>query len=315
MADPSEPNILLSEKTICKQVIKEIAAALDSDTSDISKFTELIGGKTNYSFLFSCKDKQYIVRIPGEGTDCLVSRTQEAEVYHSILGKNLCDDPVYLNPDNGLMIKKYIKGARPCDPHDPSDVKKCMELLRCLHNKKIIVSHNFDPFERADYYESLWDGRSSSHTDYEQTKINVFSLKPFIEKYQHEPCLAHIDAVPGNFLFYPSKISERLQLTDWEYAGMHDPHIDVAMFSLSSHYDRNHIEALIDTYFQGTCDRETRIKMYCYISICGLLWSNWAEYKQLLGVRLGDYAEIQYKYAKDYYDIARTELDQPFTIQ
>lgn len=52
----------------------------------------------------------------------------------------------------------------------------------------------------------------------------------------------------------------------------------------------------------------TRIKIYCYIAACGLLWSNWCEYKRNLGVEFGEYSLRQYRYAKDYYRIVQDEL-------
>ena len=36
-------------------------------------------------------------------------------------------------------------------------------------------------------------------------------------------------------------------------------------------------DRLIDLYFDGKCEPVTRIKIYIYIAMCGLLWSNWCE--------------------------------------
>ena len=59
--------------------------------------------------------------------------------------------------------------------------------------------------------------------------------------------LCHFDAVPDNFLFVSGKDgSEEIKLTDWEYAGMQDPHLDVAMFIIYAMYDRDSAEKLID---------------------------------------------------------------------
>ena len=65
---------------------------------------------------------------------------------------------------------------------------------------------------------------------------------------------------------------------------------------------------MIDIYFEGKCPQETRIKIYCYIASCGLLWSNWCEYKRNLGVEFGEYSLRQYRYAKEYYKIVIDEL-------
>ena len=42
---------------------------------------------TNRSFLFTCKGQKYIMRIPGEGTDHLINRKEEADVYRVLEGK------------------------------------------------------------------------------------------------------------------------------------------------------------------------------------------------------------------------------------
>ncbi len=102
---------------------------------------------------------------------------------------------------------------------------------------------------------------------------------------------------------------EEVQLTDWEYAGMQDPHIDIAMFCIYSFYDRKQVDKLVDIYFDHCCSRAIRIKIYCYIAACGLLWSNWCEYKRRLGVEFGEYSLRQYRYAKEYYRIARKEME------
>ena len=45
------------------------------------------------------------MRIPGDGTDLLINRREEVAVYQAIAGKGLCDDPVYINPENGYKIQ------------------------------------------------------------------------------------------------------------------------------------------------------------------------------------------------------------------
>lgn len=86
---------------------------------------------------------------------------------------------------------------------------------------------------------------------------------------------------------------------------MQDPHIDIAMFAIYALYDRKQIDHLIDLYFENQCQEETRLKIYSYIASCGLLWSNWCEYKRKLGVDFGEYSICQYQYAKDYYKVVK----------
>ena len=286
-----------------------IAAALHTVNHSITGIEVLKKGMTNRSFLFSCGGQRYIMRIPGEGSDKMINRYQEAEVYRTIEGKGLCDSCIYLNPDNGYKITRYIEGVRNCDPLKEEDIARCMKKLREFHAMNLVVRHVFDPFAEMERYESFWNGKSSVYRDHAATKQGVYALRPFIDAHIRSWHLCHIDSVCDNFLFYPDgKGGELLQLTDWEYAGMQDPDMDIAMFCIYALYDRKQIDHLIDLYYEGKCPREIRIKIYCYIAVCGMLWSNWCELKRFLGVEFGEYALKQYRYAKDYMRLAQREM-------
>lgn len=288
--------------------ISIISDVLNVKYKEITEIEVLKKGMTNRSFLFSALGNKYIMRIPGEGTDNLIDRKGEAEVYDAIKDKGISDDIVYINPTNGFKISKYLDGSRVCNPRNEDDLKKCMARLRYFHYLGLKVDHSFDIFENIEFYESLWDGNNSIYRDYNRTKEKVFSLENIIDGMEKDWCLSHIDAVPDNFLFVNHDGKEEIRLIDWEYAGMQDPHVDIAMFCIYSLYDRKEIDRLIDIYFEGKCTREVRIKIYAYISVCGLLWSNWCEYKRNLGVEFGEYSLRQYRYAKDYYKVVMEEL-------
>lgn len=293
------------------EVLNIITTVLHVDLEDITNISVLKKGMTNRSFLFHCKSKKYIMRIPGEGTDLLINRNQESEIYNVINGKNICDDVVYINPENGYKISEFLDDSRVCDLEKEEDLQRCMCKLRWFHGLGLQVKHEFDLFAQIEFYESLWNGVKSVYRDYEETKAKVKSLKGYIDKHCDVKVLTHIDAVPDNFLFVKNKYGEEdIRLIDWEYAGMQDPHVDIAMFCIYSLYERKQIDHLIDIYFEGKSDEKIRLKIYCYIAVCGLLWSNWCEYKHQLGVEFGEYSLRQYRYAKDYYRIVSDELKQ-----
>ena len=120
--------------------------------------------------------------------------------------------------------------------------------------------------------------------------------------------LTLIDAVPDIFLIYYESNKEKIKLIDWEYAAMQDAHVDIAMFCIYAMYDKEHVDQLIDIYFEHKCRDVIRLKIYCYIATCGLLWSNWCEYKRICGVEFGEYSLRQYRYAKEYYRIAKERI-------
>ncbi len=285
-----------------------IAGALGVETDLITDITVLKKGMTNRSFLFSCAGKKYIMRIPGEGTDQLINRSQEAAVYRTINEHKLCDDVLYIDPENGYKLTAFLNDARNCDPECYDDVRACMKKLRQFHEMGLKVEHEFDLFGQIEYYESLWDGVPSEYKDYKKTKEQVLSLRPVIEAYKSPKGLTHIDAVPDNFLFVNEDGRRTIKLIDWEYAGMQDPHVDIAMFCIYSMYGKQQIDRTIRAYFTEGCPEEIYTKIYCYIAVCGLLWSNWCEYKRILGVTFGEYSLCQYAYAKKYFKYAQKRI-------
>lgn len=300
-----------NSKNLNTEAISIISESFNCNVSDIKNIAVLKKGMTNRSFIFECFGKKYIMRIPGEGTQELINRKHEADVYSAIGSRGISDDAVYMNPENGYKITGYFDKARNCDCENEEEVKKCMQKLREFHELGLKVAHEFSVFSELEFYESLWNDEKSVYSDYETTKNNVLRLRKYIENHIEKKTLCHIDSVPDNFLFIRNENGEEeIKLIDWEYAGMQDPHIDIAMFAIYSMYDREKIDKLIDFYFVEGCDPYIRIKIYCYIAVCGLLWSNWCEYKRQLGVEFGEYSLRQYRYAKEYSRIAISGIEK-----
>lgn len=275
--------------------IKIIENILKTDLNGINNIKVLKKGMTNRSFFFEHNNDKYIMRIPGKGTDELINRRDEFETYEAIKDLEWTENILYLNPNNGYKLSKFIKNAKNCNPNDLQQVAKCMDLLRKFHSSNIKVNHCFNLYKQINFYEDLRNGQSA-YRDYNTVKKRVFKLRPFIEKNVKKKVLCHIDANPDNFIFSKN----HLYLIDWEYAGMQDPDIDIAMFAIYAMYDQQKIDKLIQLYYHNQCDSLTKQKIYAYIAACGLLWSNWCEYKQSLGLDFGAYSIAQYRYAKEY---------------
>ncbi len=293
--------------------IRTICEVFGTSKEEIKDISILKKGMTNRSFLFSYEGKKYIMRIPGAGTDELIDRRQEAEVYRLISGKGICDDNVYCNPETGYKITAYLNNSRVCDPNSAGDVAACMKKLREFHALKLRSDHKFDIFGQIEFFEKLRNGTPSAYRDYARVKRNILLLKKYLEENADAFYLTHIDANPDNFLFSYEKntdgtISERISLIDWEYAGMQEQIVDLAMFAIYAMYDRVQTDAMIDAYFTEGCPENTRIRIYAYMAVSGLLWSNWCEYKHYLGYEFGEYSLQQYRYAKDYFKIVTEEF-------
>ena len=288
------------------EAIKIIENTLKVDKTKIHNIYTLKKGMTNRSFSFKCNDKRYIMRIPGEGTDKLIDRKEEYDVYQQVRDEPYTENILYLNPNNGYKLSEFLEDTRNSDANNLDDVTKCMNLLRKFHQENYQVYHEFDIWKQIDFYESLRK-ESSAYKDFMMTKENVMKLKPFIRDNIKQWSLCHIDANADNFLIDQNG---EIYLIDWEYAGMQDPDLDIAMYAIYAGYDRKQFDKLIDIYYQNNCDEVTRYKIYAYAAVGGLLWSNWCEYKQSLGLDFGAYSIAQYRYAKEYSKLVLDYLEK-----
>lgn len=263
---------------------------------------------TNSTKLILLDDKKYILRVPGKGTDKLINRHQEYEVYKKIMPYMISDEVLYFDEASGIKIARYIDNCHNANPRNSEDVRVAMKAIKHLHDLDLHVDFDFDLKERINFYESLM--KSSKYEDYEDVKHLVFNLLDEADKYAGQHCLCHIDPNQDNILI--SNVDNKVKaLVDWEYAAMQDPLLDVAMFAIYANYNKKEIDSLLKTYIDGKCVESdvTVFKYYVYVSAAGLLWSNWCEYKNQLGQFFGGtYEQSQYNYAKTYSKFAEEML-------
>ena len=286
-----------------------ISGVFNTPPENITDISRLFKGMTNRLMRFSIYGKPYLLRVPGEGSNELTNRRQEAAVYDALAGKGITDKVVYISPEDGYKIAEYWEGSRVCDPGDDSDVYACMKHLRKLHGMKLEISHTFDIMEKIELYENLRDSESSFE-DYAEIRQKITYLLLTLACMPKESTLCHIDPVFDNFLF----VNGDVYLVDWEYAGMCEAHIDIAMFCLYADYEKEKVDRVIDIYYDGRAENADRFKVYAYAAAAGLLWTVWCEYKEKMGVNYGDYAMRQYRYAKRFYRYA-TRLAEAMAIE
>ena len=246
----------------------------------------------------------YILRIPGIGTSELIDRHQEHEVYKTIAKYNISDKVLYFDDNSGIKIAKYIENCHNCNSKNIEEVKAAMTAIKHLHSLNLKVNFEFDLKQKIDFYESLMT--KSKYEDYGRVKLDIMLLLKSLDSLNIKKCLCHIDPNQDNILL-DNKTNEVKAIVDWEYAAMQDPIIDIAMFCIYAGYDKKEIDSTLSIYFDGKeVSNEIKARYYIYIASCGLLWSNWCEYKNQLGQSFGGiYEQSQYNYAKIFSKLAK----------
>ena len=172
-----------SSELLPVDAIAVIGNVLQVQKEEIVHVSVMKRGMTNHSFSFECHGKKYMIRIAGEGTDRLINRKQEYEVYQKIVPLHISDKLVYFDVDCGYKITEYLDQARVCDAANKLDVRICMRKLRDFHERNLQVSHTFDMFGQIRRYESLWEDTPSCFTDYTVTKDQIFDILYLRDKY------------------------------------------------------------------------------------------------------------------------------------
>jgi len=278
-----------------------ISSVLNVPESAITAIKNIKSGMTNRSFAFTVDGRQYICRVPGEGTGQLVNRAEEHESIELVKDLPFTENIIYHSADTGYKISEFYPDAREADKNNDDDMRMCMSMIRSLHRSGLTVGHDFDIAERLRFYENLClKSGGVLYEDYDTVRAHSLELLSKLSRLNRKKTLCHIDSNPDNCLFINR--DRELKLIDWEYSGMADPLIDIAMTCIYSYYDKPQTDKMMGFYF-GACapsDTEKGI-VYAYMALGGLLWALWAIYKEHLGVNFGEYTLIQYRYAKDFY--------------
>lgn len=276
-----------------------IAKVFDIPQSHIRGLRTLKAGMTNKSFLFEVNDQSYICRIPGKGTDVLIDRKHEYDSYMAVKELHITEKIIYFDKESGYKISKFYEGSRNADPKDTKEMSRCMELLKSLHDKHIQVGHSFDIAERIKYYTELCkESGGISFEDVAFVQKNMKILLDVLDNSKSQTCLCHIDSVADNFII---TADNRIKLIDWEYAGMAEPIIDIAMCAIYSYYTKEEADALLESYLKRQPTACEYKKLYAYMALSGYLWALWTVYKSNIGEEFGEYSLKMYRYAKDFF--------------
>ncbi|MDR0875287.1 MAG: NTP transferase domain-containing protein [Clostridiales Family XIII bacterium] len=286
-------------------VMRQIAETFGVAQSGITGIHPVKEGMTNQSFVFSVGGLSYVFRLPGKGTEQLLSRANEKRSYELIAPLDIADELVFFDGETGVKISKFYEGAGVLDAENDAELKRAMELLGRIHGAGIKAEHRFDIEELIGFYERLaQDAEAIRFTDYAEVRAKANELLAFRRRLGIPEILCHIDYIFATLLCLPDG---GMRVIDWEYSGAADPIIDIAMFSIYSYFPRERADLALSYYLGRIPERQETARLYMYMALAGFLWALWCEYKQSFGEEFGEYPLVMYRYMKDYYKILHDE--------
>ncbi|RDY25009.1 winged helix-turn-helix transcriptional regulator [Romboutsia maritimum] len=283
--------------TNIKSKLKEI---LDIDEGDIKEISPA-GGMTNKNYKVNIKDQYYILRMPGNGTENMISRINEK--YNSQLANKLGldTDILYSDEHTGIKISKFIDNAETLNETSAKreeNMELTANILKKLHDSGISFKNEFNVFDEIEKYEKLLqDVNGCNFSDYYEVKEKVVRLDSVLNTLGRELKACHNDTVPENFV---KGNNDRIYLIDWEYSGMNDPMWDIAAHIIECNFSKDEEKLFLQKYFkideEIEANYEKRILIY---KICqDFLWSIWSNLKEAEGDDFGTYGIDRYNRAK-----------------
>lgn len=264
---------------------------------DEVKITQ-IGGMSNKNFKVTKGRQEYVLRVPGNGSEGMVVRSNEEQ--NSIQACKMGINPPirYFNAETGIKLADFVKNAETLNGatiQRPSCLKKIANIFKTLHNSHVRFGNEFNVFNEIHNYEHLLEQcNGKMYEGYEPVREKVFKLEDYLNQLgvSVKPC--HNDLVAENFL---KAEDGTIYLIDWEYSGMNDPMWDIAALFLENSFSDESQEYFLTHYFEGKEPKNARTKIFVYQILMDYLWAVWTVIKEAQGDDFGTYGRDRYNRA------------------
>ncbi len=257
-----------------------------------------IGGMSNKNFRINFEGKCYVLRVPGNGSEGMVERSNEE--FNAAESCKMGVNPTirYFNSETGIKLADYIENAETLNAatiqrHD--NMRKIAKIYQTVHNSHVRLKNEFNIFQEIEKYDNLLNRAGvSMYEGWEQVRPLVMALEERLNVLgvDLKPC--HNDALYENFI---KGVDGTIYLIDWEYSGMNDPMADFAALFLEANFEKENEDYILDQYFEGNIPSNAREKILCYQILWDYLWAQWTVIKESKGDDFGTYGRDRYNRA------------------
>ena len=163
-----------------------------------------IGGMSNKNFKVCKGQKEYVLRVPGNGSEGMVVRSNEEQNSMQACKMGINPPVRYFNTENGIKLADYVKNAETLNGatiQRPANMKKIAAIFHTLHHSHIRFGNEFNVFKEIFNYEVLLKQAGGKMYDgFEPIREKVFRLEDYLNQLgvSVKPC--HNDLVAENFL-------------------------------------------------------------------------------------------------------------------
>ena len=289
-------------KEILAQDIEKVNVLLEK-VLNVSSYSSIsrMGGLTNHTYHVTLADgAEYVVRIPGEGTEEMIVRSDEQISTALACDLGIDAELLYFGTD-GSKVTRYIPNAVTMSAatlQEEAHIHQMAAIFKKLHTCGVDTKVPFEVFDMAAGYEKIIsDNNVSMFDDYAAVKATVMDIKTQVDARKEilkVPC--HNDALCENWVVGDG----RMYLIDWEYAGMNDGMWDLADVSIEAGFDHAHDVLFLRSYLEREPDKADLQHFLASKLYVDYLWTLWAKARVPYdGQPMEDWAAERYARLKD----------------
>lgn len=269
----------------------------NDEYSDISR----MGGLTNKTYKVTVNGENYVVRIPGEGTEELIDRSDE-KISTTLACRLGVDAEMLYFGDDGAKVTRYIEDAVTMSSQslkEEANILRMAEIFKKVHSCGVDTGVPFEVFEMAGGYERIiLDKKVPMYDDYDDIKSRVMAVKRETDasvNAKKVPC--HNDPLCENWVLG----GDRMYLIDWEYAGMNDGMWDVADVAIEAGFTDELDDMLLTAYLGAKPTVKEKKHFLASKIYVDYLWTLWAKTRVPYdGQPMEDWAEERYTRLKGF---------------
>lgn len=263
---------------------------------DVSKAEiNQIGGMSNKNFRVNFGGKSYVLRVPGNGSEGMVERSNEEFNALEACKMGVTPEIRYFNAKTGIKLADFVENAETLNAatiqrHD--NMKKIAKIYQTVHGSHIRLKNEFNIFQEIEKYDRLMANVDAvMYEGWEEVRPQVMALEGYLNDLGVELAPCHNDALYENFI---KAMDGTIYLIDWEYSGMNDPMADFAALFIEAGFQPENEDYILDKYFNGQIPVEAREKILCYQILWDYLWAQWTVIKEAKGDDFGTYGRDRY---------------------
>jgi thiamine kinase-like enzyme len=257
------PEFTIPELT---EVVARLAALLGPREGTV---VQLEGGITNRNFRVNFGGTDYVVRLPGKRTALLgIDREAECIANKAAAELGIAPKVAALLTEPSALVTAFVSGRemRADELREPETIAEVAHDLRSLHDSGTELPTGFDSFRLVEQYAETGRANGSEPpAGYDEALDAAHKIERAVrDQPGHEPVPAHNDLLPANFL----RDGDRMQLIDWEYAGMGDRWFDLGNFAVNNELEDDQGDQLLEAYFGEAPDDRKRatLKLFRFMS-------------------------------------------------